>query len=64
MGRIRNLSTSTVLYPLEQARRDIGLMLNGDSRWSLQDIHGFGADVSLDFHVTVAVVGLWLRRGA
>ena len=59
MGRVRNLTVSTVLYPLEQSRIEMLLTLG---QWSPLNIHGFGADISLDFHVTAAVVGLSLRR--
>lgn len=64
MGRVRNLTVSTVLYPLEQARIEIGRILTASDRWSLPDIHGFGADISMDLHVTVAVAGLSFRRVA
>ena len=64
MGRVRNLTVSTILYPLEHARGEIGRAINGSPRWSLPGFHGFGADVSLDFHVSAAVINLSLRRGS
>ena len=64
MGRVSKLTVSIVLYPLEHARGEIGRALNASSRWALPDIHGFGAYISMDFHVTVAVQLLALRRAA
>ena len=64
MGRVRNLTVLEMLYPLEHARCEVGRAINASPRWSLPDIHGFGADVSLDFHVSAAVINLSLRRGS
>ena len=64
MGRVRNVTVSEILYPLWKARCEIGRAINGSPRWSLLDFHGFGADVSLDFHASAAVINLSLRRGA